>query len=650
MSDEPLENRKIAKTWKEYLSQSKESFEVFAWVWRDLIGERSKRLAVWMVATGLVATLLAIGQAWPFAWVINGIVARDLRQVMAGLAVFAACLTASQLFQYVFMICRERMIGFNTTQRDRRMNQLFFEKSLGQHMRDGSSLSVGGMEKAKSKVNFIQDMIIFNGLTALLDLLVVYVFIWTISTIAALAMTLLVVVMILNGLHLSQRCVEVCVPIEIDFSRYNRRTAELWEKVERVKTNGKESEEVERTTAWSKDIFVRDYGFWSWFIRMSNWRGLTEKIVLAATVGYGVWRVWQGDWTLGLLYPLFSWCGMFANNLWRLASIERDLNWALPSVKAMKDALTMEPDIIDAEDAVEVASKGPLKVEFREVCKAYAAGTLEAREDKNEHNSELVLKNVSFTIEAGEKVALLGPSGAGKTTVIRLLQRYMDPDQGAILIDDRDLRGHRLASWTEALAYIPQQAQVLDGTIRSNLLYGLPEDKRIQVTDEDLWGLMRKLRIDFGKRRLTDGLDTKVGRNGIKLSGGEAQRLMIGAAAMRQPRFMIIDEATSSLDSSTEKDVQRGLAEVLAGDMGALIIAHRLSTIRHLCTKFVVLKSSDGLMNGTPQVEAVARSFEELYRISPTFRSLADDQDVAIARLCDQPIRRRFISRVSKTS
>ncbi|MBI5654549.1 ABC transporter ATP-binding protein [Candidatus Uhrbacteria bacterium] len=639
MSFDALENRKIAKTWKEYLGDSKMSLMVILWVWRELIGPRSKQIALRMVVAGLVATLLAIGQAWPFAWVINGVIARDLHRSLFGLAAFAACLLSSQLFAYWFMMCRERMIGENTTQRDRRMNQLFFAKSLGQHMRDGSALSVGGMEKAKGKVNFIQDMMIFNGLSAVLDLLVVYVFIWTISTVAALAMTLLVVLMILNALHLSQRCIEVCVPIEIDFSRYNRRQAELWEKVERVKTNGKEAEEIERGSAWSKDIFVRDFNFWAWFIRMSNWRGLVEKLVLVATIGYGVWRVWHGDWTLGLLYPLFSWCGMFANNLWRLASIERDLNWALPSVKAMKDALTMAPDVVDKSDATEIPSTEPIRIEFQAVGHTYTVGVLDGEEQVVEEDAE-VLKNVSFTVEPGEKVALIGPSGAGKTTVMRLLQRYMDPDQGAVLVNGRDLRDVKLASWIQALAYIPQQAQILDGTIKSNLLYGLPEGERHRVLDENLWGLMGRLCIDFGRRLAKNKLETKVGRNGIKLSGGEAQRLMIGAAAMRKPRFMLIDEATSSLDSTTEKVVQRGLAEVLSGDMGALIIAHRLSTVRHLCTKFVVLKPSGSVTNGSSQVEAVAGSFEELYRLSPTFRQLAQDQGVAISKTVRPKLRR----------
>ncbi|HXU47612.1 MAG TPA: ATP-binding cassette domain-containing protein, partial [Candidatus Binatia bacterium] len=239
-----------------------------------------------------------------------------------------------------------------------------------------------------------------------------------------------------------------------------------------------------------------------------------------------------------------------------------------------------------------------------------------------------ILRNVSFTIEPGEKCALIGPSGAGKTTIMRLLMRYMDPTSGAILIDGHDLREVRLSSWLNLIAYVPQQAQVFDGTIRDNLLYRFT-DEPVNVPDEELWSIMRKLKIDFGDR-LTAGLDTRVGRHGIELSGGEQQRLMIGAAAMRKPMFMVVDEATASLDATTEKAVQKGLEELLGGHMGALIITHRLSTVRRLCTKFLVLRDSEGLAPGESQLEACAGSFEELYELSPTFRMLADDQGVTM--------------------
>jgi ABC-type multidrug transport system fused ATPase/permease subunit len=213
----------------------------------------------------------------------------------------------------------------------------------------------------------------------------------------------------------------------------------------------------------------------------------------------------------------------------------------------------------------------------------------------------------------------------------------MDPEEGSVRVGGVDLRDIALRSWTRLVGYIPQQPQVLDGTIRYNLLYGLPPEARANVTDEELWELMRKLEIDFGER-LTHGLDTVVGRRGIKLSGGQAQRLMIGAAVMQRPRFMIIDEATSSLDSTTEKSVQRGLAELLEPTTSALIITHRLSTVRRLCSKFIVLTQAAQRADSSGQVEAVAGSFEDLYALSPTFRRLADDQGVPIGSEIVRPV------------
>lgn len=142
------------------------------------------------------------------------------------------------------------------------------------------------------------------------------------------------------------------------------------------------------------------------------------------------------------------------------------------------------------------------------------------------------LRNVSFTIEPGEKVALIGPSGAGKTTVMRLLLRFMDPLSGKILVNGYDLKNIDLSDWVKIIGYIPQQAQILDGTIAYNLTYGLSDDTLI--AELDIWAVMKRLKIDFGLR-LNKGLKTLVGRDGIRLSGGQQQRLMIGAAAIKIP-------------------------------------------------------------------------------------------------------------------
>lgn len=638
MSEDPQETRKIAKNWREYLVEMRETFRVFSWVWRELIGPESKRWSRRMLIPIVASSIFGMAQPWLVKWMLDGIIGRSARLIVIGLVGFLGCMLLRQLANYLTMYFREFMLGANDVRIDQRISQMFFSKSLGQHLKDNSTLSVGNMEKGRGRVMFIQEMILFNWMSTMLNLFITFFFLWYLSRFVGLVITLLLLNYFVWTLFLNRRCLEACTPLDAEFRKHNRYRVERWDKIERVKTCGKETEEADHITEWKKGIFVQDRKFWLWFIKMINFRSLIDVAVLTLIMVYGAWRAWEGVWTIGLLYPLFSWSQVFTNNMWMISQMEHQLNSAMPSVRSMMEALNAPSDVVDRPEAAALPAEARPRVEFCGVGHTYAAAGLDedeaglaapAANTASGAKPKAVLTNVSFSVESGEKVALIGSSGAGKTTIMRLLQRYMDPEKGSILVDGRDLRDYRLATWTSALGYIAQQPQVLDGTIRSNLLYGLPPAERDKVTDEDLWSLIRRLKIDFGDR-LTDGLDTKVGRNGIKLSGGEAQRLMIGAAAMRRPRFMVIDEATSSLDSSTEKEVQRGLAEVLAGDMGALIIAHRLSTVRRLCTKFVVLRSSEEMVNGEPQIEAVAGSFEELYRISPTFRRLADDQGVVI--------------------
>jgi len=627
MSD-PMETRSIAKNWREHLAETADSVRVFAWVWRELIGRPSKVWARRMVLVAVVATAFNMAQPWLVKWVFDGLVGRDGRLVIVGLVGFAVCLLVRQFFSYLQMTFREHLIGENLTQLEGRMSELFFEKSLGQHLRDNNVLSASNVEKGRGKVQGVMEMLLFNGITAILDLAMTFVFLWVLSPFAGLVMTAVLAHYFVWTVYLNRRCVEVCTPIDAAFRKLNRYRCERWDKIERVKTCGKEAEETAEIYESNRRVFADDRRFWIWFIRMISVRSCIEMLALALIMAYGAWRAWEGVWTVGFLYPLFSWGRLFTQNVWSLGQIEQQFNWALPAVKSMKEALTAPPDVVDRPDAIDLPAEAAPRVELDAVGHAYAGSSEEGAAPAADKPSLPVLDDVSFAVEPGEKVALLGSSGVGKTTIMRLLQRYMDPERGSIRLDGRDLREYRLASWTKALAYIAQQPQVLDGTVRSNLLYGLTPEERAKVTDAELWELMKRLRIDFGDR-INEGLDTKVGRNGIKLSGGESQRLLIGAAAMRHPRFMIIDEATSSLDSTTEKEVQRGLAEVLSGDMGALIIAHRLSTVRRLCTKFVVLASGEPGAGGA-RVEAVGGSFEELYRLSPTFRRLAEDQDIVI--------------------
>ncbi len=627
MSEETEYHQNLPKTWWEYLGGFKESIEVYGWVWRELFNDKSKKCAKYM-AIVLVFNLTALMSVpWFVGRILDGLASRNLTLVASCLVGCFVLRAISQFLMKVQFSYREIAIGESMSAVDRRTNELFFEKSLGQHLRENGRLSSANVEKGRNRVFELASLLLFEGVETILTISLAFILLCILSPVAGLIVTFTFLVYVAWAIFLNQKVIETITPIDKDFRALNRHRIERWEKVERVKTFGKEKEEIVQMQKWFDRVLEPDRKFWLWFIKQISWRGFVNVFAEVSVLAYGSYLVWQGVWEAGILMPLYSWSRNIMENIWRLANIEHRLNWNLPSVASMKKALTIDPDILVKPDAVDVSTAHGVGVVLDGVTHTYLGHD---RSDGQKSDPRSVLKKVSFTVEPGETVALLGKSGAGKTTIMRLLQRGMDPESGHISVNGVDLRDINLSAWLGAIGYVPQQPAVLDGTIRYNLSYGLSSEERENITDEEMWKIVKLLKIDFDGR-LTDGLETKVGRNGVRLSGGEAQRLMIGAAAIKHPRFMIIDEATSSLDPTTEKAVQEGLGKVLGGGMSALIITHRLSTVRNICSKFVVLRSTSDLTNGTPQVEAVASSFEELYKISPTFRQLAEDQGIVLS-------------------
>lgn len=618
--EEARDARRLPTSWCDYLALARESLSVFWWAWDILPPASKRRIRTLMI--GLVFVMGANLALPRFVGVIvDGAAAAHGELVVYGLCGIALCLTVSKIADYVFAVAREWVLGMNWGAVDHHITERFFEKSVGQHIMEANTLAVSNIDKGRWKLLDLQGMIFFEGIPGVVSLIFSYIFLTLYFPIAGAIMTIGILGHAAWTLYMNQRVMLVCTPLDAEFRALNRYRVERWEKVERVKTSTRALEEIEHTDERFEAIISKDRTFWIWFIGHAVRRGILPSVCLMTTLAYGAWAALEGEVKVSMLLPLFFWASQLTENLWRIGHIEHQINWNAPSVRSMIKAISIPPDIVSGH--VPITPSEPFSIEFVGVGHQYPAD--ECSRSKN----TVVLSGVSFKIGPGEKVALLGESGAGKTTVMRLLLRYMDPTEGVIRVQGTDLKDVDLDSWWRAVGYISQQAQILDGTIRDNLTYGLPREERAQLLDEHLWELMRLLKIDFGKR-LTDGLDTLVGRNGLKLSGGQAQRLMIGAAAAKHPRFMIIDEATSSLDSTTERAVQYGLASVLQPNIGALVVAHRLSTVRHLCSRFIVLRPTEVMVIGKPQVEAEAETFEELYSLSPTFRQLADDQGLRI--------------------
>ncbi|MBI3305435.1 ABC transporter ATP-binding protein [Candidatus Parcubacteria bacterium] len=632
--DDETTMHEIDKTWREYLVSSRKSAGVFRWVWQRLATPESRlRMKRFAAAVG-VGMFLDVVQSQFIGYVITGQSVRRWEFLWLGLVGFLSCQVVGKIVDYVEAMSREWLLGHNHGLLDRRLNELFFEKSLGQHLHESSTLNPANIERGRSEVHKMHDTIMFEGLGAFASLAFSLLSLLWLSPMAGGVMSAVLIGHIVWMLFLNQRVLAEGSVLDADSRKLNRHRVERWDRIERVGTSAKQTEETAYMAGFFDDILARDRELWFWFIRQSTLRDSISLVAVAFIAGYGSSRVWRGLWPVGLLYPLFDWSLRVKNNIWRIGHIEREFHWSIPSVKAMIEALSLTPEVVDRPDAVELDPAEPISVRFEHVSHTYPVASrqeldLNGDGKGNGKASGPVLRDVSFEIGPGEKAALIGPSGAGKTSVGRLALRYMDPEGGRISVNGHALSDIKLASWLRLVGYIAQQPFVFDGTIRYNLTYALDPETRERITDGELWALMRLLKIDFGER-LTDGLETVVGRHGVKLSGGEAQRLMIGAAAIKKPRFMVIDEATSSLDSTTERAVQAGLAEVLREGVSALIVAHRLSTVRSLCGKFVVLRNSSEVSNDCSQVEAVASSFEELYEISPTFRRLADDQGIVI--------------------
>lgn len=190
-------------------------------------------------------------------------------------------------------------------------------------------------------------------------------------------------------------------------------------------------------------------------------------------------------------------------------------------------------------------------------------------------DQEPVLKGIDLNIQAGETVALVGPSGAGKTTLCSLLPRFYDVLEGRITIDGQEIQNMTLDSLRSQIGIVQQDVFLFDGTIRENIAYG-----KLDATEEDIWMAARRAQMETLINSMPEGLDTLIGERGVKLSGGQKQRLSIARMFLKNPPILILDEATSALDTETEAAIQQSLAELSEGRT-TLVIAHRLATIKN---------------------------------------------------------------------
>ncbi|ABM60945.1 ABCB family ABC transporter ATP-binding protein/permease [Halorhodospira halophila] len=432
---------------------------------------------------------------------------------------------------------------------------------LGFHLARRTGALARDIERGTSGMSFLMRTLVFNIVPTLLEVLLVALilavaFDWGFVVTVVLA----VIFYIAFSLAVTEwRTRFVREANEMD-NQSNTRAVDSLLNYETVKYFNAERYEAER--------YDRDLAAWEQarikhrlsLAALNSGQAFIVAAAITVMMGMATFQVLEGRMSLGDLTMINAYLLQLFIPLNNLGFVYREMRESLINIERMFGLMDQHPGVPDREDAAHLAPDGG-RIRFEGVRFGYQP-------------DRPILRGVSFTVEPGQKVALVGPSGAGKSTIARLLFRFYDVDAGRITVNGQDLRDVTQHSLRAAIGVVPQDTVLFNDTIRYNIAYGRPDASEAEIRE-----VVRRAHLDGFIRELPNGLDTLVGERGLKVSGGEKQRIAIARVLLKDPPLLILDEATSSLDSAAERAILATLQEV-AAQRTTLAIAHRLSTIQ----------------------------------------------------------------------
>jgi ATP-binding cassette subfamily B protein/subfamily B ATP-binding cassette protein MsbA len=445
------------------------------------------------------------------------------------------------------------------------LRKRLFEKLLGLSLGELSDMKAGGITSRLSgdvdSVSGLVNLAVINPAVALVRIVLTIAIVLYLSPPLAVASLVLLPPLALASYLWLKKVRPIYRSMREDRSAIDARVTETFGGIRVVRSFRREPRE-ERNYAVGHHTVIRKSLWAEWVeLALATVWGLLIPGISVVITWYGGWLYLKNKTSLGDIFAFQIYAVLLIQPVWQIVSSVSQTQRSLAAMERVFDVLARQPDKPDAPGAIDAPS--PVR-EFRfdHVTFEYRAGIP-------------VVRDFDLSVPGGATVALVGPSGAGKTTITDLVARFYDPTSGSIQLNGVDLRQMRLGSYRRMLAVVQQDVFLFDGTVRQNIEYGLRG-----ASDERILDAARRANADEFIQRLPEGYDTLIGERGFKLSGGQRQRLSIARAILANPQILILDEATSNLDTESEQLIQQSLAELFQGRT-TFVIAHRLSTITH---------------------------------------------------------------------
>lgn len=494
--------------------------------------------------------------------------------------------------------------------------------SIGQHENQNSGLKKSIIDKGQAALVELASDFIYQIFPAVLQISVTIIALSVIAPILGAIILVGVFLVIIVILFTNRAVGRDIIKVQDMYVDSEKKQSEYLRNISLIKSNAKEGKVIGeyddnllKISNFAKKVWLR-------FNLFLQARSLIPNVTRIAVLIVGIYLVYKGVYTPGFLVIFLSWSANAFDRINIISHMHRKVMELYSQIKNYFMLMNIESEVKEKDNPIVIKNRKG-KIEFRDVSFSYPAReevveegrTIKVVKVKKPKKDPETLKKVNVLIEPGERVAIVGHSGAGKSTMVQLLIRAYDPEKGEILIDGHDLRDLSLKEYREGLGIVPQDVALFDNSLRYNILFGANRE----IADDELEKALKMARVDEFLGSMESGLDTVIGERGVKLSGGERQRVGIARALVKDPSILIFDEATSSLDVENEAIIRESIEKASEGRT-TIIIAHRLSTIKD-ADKIIVMEKGKIVGQGT---------HNELLKENDIYRNMINIQTVIV--------------------